>query len=85
MTRDIAAAASLSPLFLISCAPMLSVMTLAFLRSTSCASAVEVTASRGASAVTVTVSANLAIVKPTLASMGVRLPAGTSILTMRSW
>ena len=82
--RVMAAAASESPLLFISVAPRLSVMMGACLRSTSCISAVEVTASSGAAAVTVTVSANDAIDSPMLTSAR-RCPAVTSILTARGW
>ncbi len=84
VTRCIAAAASPSLLLRISCAPMLSLIIGAFLRSMSCTSCDEVTASIGASPRTTTVSAKLAIRKPTLAST-VRTPAGTSTLTVDSW
>jgi hypothetical protein len=62
---------------------MLSLIIGAFLRSMSCTSCDDVTASIGASPRTTTVSAKRAIVMPMLAST-VRTPAGTSILTVAS-
>ena len=82
MTRDIAAAASVSAFFFMSCEPMLSVMVAALLRSATIASADEVTASmKNPGAVTVTVSAKRVIDRPTLASM-TRSPAATSTFSV---
>lgn len=66
VTRDMADAASESPFARISSDPMLSVMTWAFLRSTSWAAAEEVSASMK-SAVTFTVSVSRDMVSPTSA------------------
>jgi hypothetical protein len=79
-----AAAASPSLLLRISCAPRLSVIIGAFLRSMSCTTCDEVMASTGASPRTVTVSVKFAIDSPTLAST-VRTPAASVTLMTRVW
>ena len=76
-----AAAASESAFFFISCEPRLSLITAELFRSESCASAEDVDESMAA-AVTWTVSAKRDIVSPTFASMA-RDPGGTSTLMAR--
>jgi hypothetical protein len=77
-----AAAASESPLALISSAPMLSLMTFAFLRSMSCASADDEAASTAAAA-TVSCSVNPCMGSAT-STVG-DVPATTSSFSRRSW
>ena len=79
-----APAASESAFFFMSCAPRLSEIVGAFLRSAIITSADEVTASTGASPCTTTVSVNPLILRLTSASTG-REPATTSTVITRSW